>query len=223
VTEDTVVDEEIRLFMVANSRSVGGFKDIAPQASVSDGLFDVIIFKKMDLFQMFPLLFAVLSGFCFISFAQSDLMVTGNRSWLFYESGIRGFYGASFQWTGLLGANYMPTTFWLFALWNYPLKLLGFDMPAHADVSNLSYIMWYKLLPVLFYIASAYLLFVIARQIGMSKARAKVCMFSFLSMPLAFFSQLIFSQYDSFTVFFMLAGMLFYFREENGKRSWMDH
>ncbi|MBR0381182.1 MAG: diacylglycerol kinase family lipid kinase [Eubacterium sp.] len=62
VTADTVVDEEVRLFMVANSRSVGGFKDIAPQASVSDGLFDVIIFKKMDLFQMFPLLFAVLSG-----------------------------------------------------------------------------------------------------------------------------------------------------------------
>jgi len=169
------------------------------------------------------LLFGIVSLFCFVSFAHSDLMVTGNRSWLFYESGIRGFYGASYQWTGSFGANYMPTTFWLFALWNYPLKLLGFDMPSHIDVSNLSYIMWYKLLPALFYIASADMLFVIARQVGMSKNRARVCMFSFLTMPIAFFSQFIFSQYDSFTVFFMLAGMYFYLKDKNGKRSWVDH
>lgn len=168
------------------------------------------------------ILFGILSIFCFVSFAHSDLVVTGNRSWLFYESGIRGFYGASYQWTGGAGANYMPTTFWAFALWNYLLKLLGFTMPSHIDVSNFSYVMWYKLLPVLFYVASAYLLFLIARQMGMSKNRAKVCMLSFLSMPISFFSQFIFSQYDSLTVFFMLAGIYFYFNDENGNRSWLD-
>lgn len=169
------------------------------------------------------LLFGVLAVFCFVSFAQSDLMITGNRSWLFYESGIRGFYGASYQWAGDLGANYMPTTFWLFGIWNYPLKLLGFEMPSHIEVSNFSYVMWYKLLPVLLYIVSAYLIFRVAQQIGMNVKKAKVCMFSFFSMPLAFFSQFIFSQYDVFTVFFMLIGMYCYFRDENGKRSRIDH
>ena len=52
ITDNKTVEEEILLFMVANSQSVGGFREIAPLASVSDGLFDIIIIKKMDIFQM---------------------------------------------------------------------------------------------------------------------------------------------------------------------------
>lgn len=163
--------------------------------------------------------FGILAFFSFISFAQQDLLVTGNRSWLIYDSGIRGFYDASYQWTGSYGANYMPTTFWLYAIWNYPLKLLGIDMPLTIDESRFLLVMWYKLLPVLLYMVSAYLLFMIGQQIGMDKNRAKFCMFSFITMPVAFFSQFIFSQYDIFTVFFMLLGVWFYFRDEDGKRT----
>ena len=43
ITDNKTVEEEILLFMVANSQSVGGFREIAPLASVSDGLFDIII------------------------------------------------------------------------------------------------------------------------------------------------------------------------------------
>ena len=62
ITDDKTVEEEILLFMVANSQSVGGFREIAPLASVSDGLFDIIIIKKMDIFQMLPLMLSILQG-----------------------------------------------------------------------------------------------------------------------------------------------------------------
>ena len=53
-TDDKTIEEEVLLFMIANSQSVGGFREIAPLASVSDGLFDAVIIKKMDIFQMHP-------------------------------------------------------------------------------------------------------------------------------------------------------------------------
>lgn len=40
---------DIMLFLVTNSKSVGGFADAAPLASVSDGYLDVLILKKIDL------------------------------------------------------------------------------------------------------------------------------------------------------------------------------
>jgi len=61
-TEDKVVEEEVMLFMITNSKSVGGFNVIAPLASVSDGLLDVVIIKKMDIFQMLPLMISLLQG-----------------------------------------------------------------------------------------------------------------------------------------------------------------
>lgn len=60
--DDRILEEEILLFMVANSQSVGGFREIAPLASTSDGIFDLIIIKKMDFFQVGPLLLGILQG-----------------------------------------------------------------------------------------------------------------------------------------------------------------
>lgn len=60
--DDKSLEEEILLFMVANSQSVGGFREIAPLASTSDGKFDVVIIKKMDIFQVTPLLLSILQG-----------------------------------------------------------------------------------------------------------------------------------------------------------------
>ena len=54
--------EDIMLFLVANSKSVGGFADAAPLASVSDGYLDVIIFKGMPIPKIIPVLIGVLKG-----------------------------------------------------------------------------------------------------------------------------------------------------------------
>ena len=61
-TDDKTIEDEVLLFMIANSQSVGGFREIAPLASVSDGLFDAVIIKKMDIFQMLPLMISILQG-----------------------------------------------------------------------------------------------------------------------------------------------------------------
>lgn len=161
------------------------------------------------------ILFAVCALFCYVNFCHGDILCTGNRSWLMWELGPLQFYEASYQWTGGYGANYMPSTFWLFALWNLPLKLLGCSAPTDIYYHNVIYVMWYKLLPVLVFLASGYLFYLLVKRLGMDSGKAKIAMFSFLTCPVAFYSQLIFSQYDVFTVFFMLWGMLYYFDEQD--------
>ena len=81
---DDIIDEEILLFIVANSQSVGGFHEIAPMASTSDGIFDLIIIKKMDIFQVAPLLFGILQGdhvnHPAVEYIQTDRMIIENLS-----------------------------------------------------------------------------------------------------------------------------------------------
>lgn len=60
--EGQVRQEEVSVFIVANSRSVGGFKDAVPLASVSDGKLDILILKKVELYQVSNLLFKFLQG-----------------------------------------------------------------------------------------------------------------------------------------------------------------
>ena len=82
--DDKVIEEDVMLFLVANTRSVGGFREIAPLASSSDGIFDLIIFKKMDLFQMGPLLLSIMAGnhvnHPSIEYIQTDKILIENLS-----------------------------------------------------------------------------------------------------------------------------------------------
>ncbi len=57
-----VIDEEILLILVSNTSSVGGFRNFAPQASVNDGLLDVIIVHRQNIFEILPLLVQVANG-----------------------------------------------------------------------------------------------------------------------------------------------------------------
>lgn len=47
--DGTVIEEEIMLFLVANTNSVGGFEKLAPDAEFDDGYFDLLILKKTNL------------------------------------------------------------------------------------------------------------------------------------------------------------------------------
>ena len=59
---DETRQEDVTVFIVANSRSVGGFKDAIPMASVTDGKLDILILKKVELYQVSNLLFKFLQG-----------------------------------------------------------------------------------------------------------------------------------------------------------------
>ncbi len=63
ITSDTyTATENIYFMLVMNGRSAGGFKKIAPKASVNDGLLNVVIFKEMPIIELMPLLVSLLSG-----------------------------------------------------------------------------------------------------------------------------------------------------------------
>lgn len=54
--------EEVLLFLISNSSSIGGFKKIAPTADVVDGLLDVVIIKKSDVGDLANIFFSIFSG-----------------------------------------------------------------------------------------------------------------------------------------------------------------
>lgn len=61
-TDEENFEDEVLLFMITNSRSVGGFREIAPQASTSDGKLDVVVIKKLDFLQVAPVMIGILQG-----------------------------------------------------------------------------------------------------------------------------------------------------------------
>ncbi|WP_027399268.1 YegS/Rv2252/BmrU family lipid kinase [Anaerovorax odorimutans] len=63
ITSDEYTSEDRIFFMlVMNGRSAGGFKKIAPNAKINDGLLDVMLFKEMPIYEFAPLLFNVMQG-----------------------------------------------------------------------------------------------------------------------------------------------------------------
>ncbi|NLY85473.1 MAG: diacylglycerol kinase family lipid kinase [Tissierellia bacterium] len=61
-SEEYSREEDILLFLISNSSSIGGFKKIAPKASISDGLLDVVIIKKTHVQNLASIFFNIFSG-----------------------------------------------------------------------------------------------------------------------------------------------------------------
>ena len=157
----------------------------------------------------------ILLLFCYFSYLFGDIVVTGNRSFLYHTNPL-DFYDECFKWTGDYGANYMPSTFILLAIWNLPLRLFG-RVPGTVYVNSIVNNMWYKLLPVIVYYISAQLIYKIGIYLGFSEKKAKLCKYAFLTCPLAVFSQFIFGQYDIFTILFILLGFYYFLKDDTKK------
>lgn len=61
-SEEYTEEEDVLLFVVSNSTSIGGFKKLAPDADVLDGLLDVLIIKNSDIPELANIFFNVLKG-----------------------------------------------------------------------------------------------------------------------------------------------------------------
>ena len=55
-------DFDIHAMLVMNGRSAGGFKRIAPESSINDGMFEVFIFKSMPVSNWGPFLTSLIQG-----------------------------------------------------------------------------------------------------------------------------------------------------------------
>ena len=61
-SEEFTSQEDIMLFVVSNSSSIGGFMHLAPTADVLDGLLDVVLIKKADVAELANIFLNVLTG-----------------------------------------------------------------------------------------------------------------------------------------------------------------
>ncbi|KQL34816.1 lipid kinase [Bacillus sp. FJAT-25509] len=57
-----VFDEEAFLFLLSNTNSVGGFEKIAPEASINDGQFDLLVLKKSNIAEIIRVCAQLLKG-----------------------------------------------------------------------------------------------------------------------------------------------------------------
>ena len=148
----------------------------------------------------------------FFTCVHSDVKLTGNRSFLMYKH-FTDFYQASYEQSGGYWANYLPSTFIAYAIWNLPLYLTG-HTPEAILTNSFVNLMWYKLLPVIIYFITAQLIYHIGKEMGFGEKKSLLCKFAFLVFPMGVFSQFIFSQYDIFTVFFMVLGLYFFLKNK---------
>lgn len=157
------------------------------------------------------LVFGILAVFCYFSFQQSDILHTGASSFAYLNGHFFDFYDYNVQYVG--GNSYLPSTYILFAIWNIPIRLLQLVTVPTLSVS-MPVVFWYKLLPTLFYFAAGRVMYRILLELNAEDKLAKLGMFIFLSTPISFFSQFIFGQYDSFTMFFMMLGIYYWIKDD---------
>ncbi len=151
------------------------------------------------------LLFFVAAFLCALFFQQSDLLITAGGSLIYLNGHFSDLYAYATQhYTDL---NYLPSTYLLFALWNLPIRLIGLVTEPTITVSFFA-LLWYKLLPCLTYLSSAYLIYLLVREGGLAEDKGKIGAFLFLTTPIGFFSQFIFCQYDIFSVCLMLLALV---------------
>lgn len=60
--DDEVLEEDIMLFLIANTNSVGGFEKLAPDAKMNDGYFEVIILTKTNIAEFIGIATLALRG-----------------------------------------------------------------------------------------------------------------------------------------------------------------
>lgn len=61
-SEEYTKEEDILLFLISNSASIGGFRKIAPDADVTDGYLDVVIIKKSEVQDLAQIFINVFNG-----------------------------------------------------------------------------------------------------------------------------------------------------------------
>ncbi|WP_284141382.1 MULTISPECIES: diacylglycerol kinase [unclassified Virgibacillus] len=60
--DGNVIEEDIMLFLISNTNSVGGFEKLAPDADLTDGYFDLLILKKANLAEFIRIASLALRG-----------------------------------------------------------------------------------------------------------------------------------------------------------------
>ncbi len=167
----------------------------------------------------FVLYVLVVAG-CYVLFQQTDLFHTSTSSYAYLNGHLADYY--DYNNSILPGWDlYLPLVYILFAIWNIPLKVFGLMHDPAVDGITLSIpeLAWTKLLIVVFYFATAYVLFLITRSLSGQPQKAKYIAVIFATSPIAIFGAFLFGQYDIIGVFFTMVGFYFYSQRDYFKFS----
>ncbi len=157
--------------------------------------------------------------FCFLVFQMRDLLHTAGCSYGYLNGHVWDFYdylaAEGIDENGLAGlhASYLPTTYFIFAIWNLPMKIFGIVKTPSA-VLGLVPVMWAKLLPAIVYFMGAFVFFRIGKELGLGDRKAKIATYAYVTVPMALFGQFILGQYESFLVFSILMGTYFWLKKK---------
>ena len=180
-----------------------------------DKLKPKILFPQDRLSKTDYILGGILLLFCFFAFFQADIFVTGWNSLNYLFGNPLEFYEncKKIQGQGLFPiANYPPSIFLIFALWLFPLKLLG--IIKSSLFFSPYFVYWLKLLTTLIYISTGILFYRVTQIYKKDHKWGQYVTWIWLTSPLAIFSQFIFSQYDIFYVFLTVLGFCFFLKKK---------
>jgi hypothetical protein len=172
-----------------------------------------IIPDNLSLLDLGLYVFVVMS--CYILFQQTDLFHTSSSSYAYLNRHVADFYDYNYKilpgW-----AYYLPLVYIIFAIWNIPLKLFGLmhDISISGITLSVVELAWTKFLIVIFYFATAFVIYLIAKAISGQSQKAKVVAVIFATSPIAIFAAFIFGQYDIIGVFFTMLGFYFYIKHD---------
>jgi hypothetical protein len=153
---------------------------------------------------------------CYVLFQQTDLFHTSSSSYAYLNGHIADYYDYNNQIIAGEDPFYLPLVYILFAIWNIPLKLLGLlhDVATSGITLSVPELAWTKLLIVIFYFATAYIIFLIAKSISGQSQKAKIIAVIFATSPIAIFVAFIMGEYDILGVLFTMLGFYFYIRHD---------
>lgn len=164
-------------------------------------------------------LLIIILVFCYFSFNHGDITATSTHGKDLLECIFQGKFFEFYDYTQST-AVYLIPIYIIFAIWSLPVVLIYslFNIPLWGVIEyrevNFYTLMWYKLLPTLFTIATAKLLVKILKEIGLSEIKQKWVPFVFLSFPPLVFSQFIFGQYDSICMFFTTLSLYYFIKKK---------
>jgi hypothetical protein len=166
------------------------------------------------------LFFGVILLFLYVSFNHADITITSVHGKILLDMTYREMSILDFYDYNKGTAVYLLPQYILFAIWSIPVKigylLAGIppiDVNEFRQIKGIT-LWWYKLLPTLFYLGSAFMIYKITVLMQIDKNKAKWMPVIFISFPMASFSQFIFGQYDSVGVFFELLMINFFLQKK---------
>ncbi|MEF9990396.1 MAG: hypothetical protein RR716_07805, partial [Christensenellaceae bacterium] len=155
---------------------------------------------------------AVVFIFMMLCLMHSDLRHTVSCSFALCNGHWTDFYTYNAKTISM--PDYDIVLYLIFALWNVPMMLAGKTMEMPGTISVV--MLYNKLLPVIFLVLCAYMVYRIARKIDISPRKSFYAAMLMLTVPYIFIIIAGMGMYDSIYLFFILWGI--YFLIGNGKR-----